>query len=145
MKTKNHVNIWKNIYSNGEGCRAASPNIMKTLSWNCHGLGDRATIRALLKILPVEKPDVVFLMKTKMVMTEMRLLNSSKFGYEGCLVVDCEGLPKLRRGGLCMLWRQLVDLQLISFSTHQIMCRVQEVGVIENWILSGIYGWPDGR
>lgn len=117
---------------------------MKLLSWNCRRLGNRATIRALDKILQSEKPDIVFLMETKLSTSEMRKINVTRLHFEGCLAVDCEGLPTSRRGGLCMLWMQPFDLHLISYSAHHMMFRVTGDGDKSDWFCSGIYGWPDG-
>jgi hypothetical protein len=39
---------------------------MKILSWNCRGLGNPKTVRALKKLLTNHTPDLVFLMETKL-------------------------------------------------------------------------------
>lgn len=57
----------------------------------------------------------------------MRRINSAKLGFEGCFAVECEGLPTSRREaelGLCMLWNNMVQLDLISYSSHHIMFKV---------------------
>ena len=38
---------------------------MSLLSWNCRGLGNRWTIRALVKVINKQDPNIVFLMETK--------------------------------------------------------------------------------
>lgn len=114
---------------------------MKTVSWNCRGLGNPGIVRALVKVLHQEKPDIVFLMETKKTTTEMRRLNEQKLRYKGCIAVDCEVTTRSRRGGVCMMWGEHINLHLISFSLHHIMCKVEgeERG---DWICSGKYGWP---
>ena len=44
---------------------------MGTLAWNCRGLGNRRTVRALEKVVSFEDPNFIFLMETKLVVTEM--------------------------------------------------------------------------
>ncbi|PNY06212.1 hypothetical protein L195_g002675 [Trifolium pratense] len=39
---------------------------MKVLSWNCQGLGNPKTVRALKKLIAYNQPDILFLMETKM-------------------------------------------------------------------------------
>ena len=38
---------------------------MSIISWNCQGLRNLRTIRALEKVVNKEEPDIVFLMETK--------------------------------------------------------------------------------
>jgi exonuclease III len=40
---------------------------MKILSWNCQGLGNPRTVRALKKLLASHSPDLLFIMETKLV------------------------------------------------------------------------------
>jgi hypothetical protein len=39
---------------------------MKILSWNCRGLGNPQTIQELCRLVKEKKPEVVFLMETKL-------------------------------------------------------------------------------
>ena len=55
----------------GVCCGAAPPSSMSTLAWNCRGLGNRHTIRALEKVVSSEDPNFIFLMETKLVVSEM--------------------------------------------------------------------------
>lgn len=70
---------------------------------------------------------------------EMRQLNSFKLGLQGCFSVDCEGLPRLRRGGLCMLWKKKVKLDLVSYLTHHIMFKVWDNEEGKTWYCTWIY------
>ena len=44
---------------------------MSALSWNCRGLGNLRTIRALQEVIASEDPILVFLMETKLSKEEM--------------------------------------------------------------------------
>ncbi|KAK1373805.1 hypothetical protein POM88_029998 [Heracleum sosnowskyi] len=83
------------------GCKADPPAIMKTLSWNCRGVGLPWNIQFLSDVVRQEKPMVIFLCeklarKSKMEWVQMRL------GFQGMFVVDCIG----RSGGLALLWQE---------------------------------------
>lgn len=81
-------------------------------------------------------------METKVSTGEMRKINE-KLGYKGCFSVDYDGLPRSRRGGLCMMWSDTLILSLISFSMNHILSRVSGDGNKDNWYISGVYGWPE--
>lgn len=86
-----------------------------------------------------------FLMETKVTTEEMRKINTTKFGYNGCFSVDCEGLPISRRGGLCMMWLDCLSLNILSYSAHHIMCKVSGNVNKGDWFILGIYGWPENN
>ena len=50
----------------GGGCYAVPPRIMSLISWNCRGLGNLRTVRALQKVINKEDPAIVFLMEMKL-------------------------------------------------------------------------------
>lgn len=93
-----------------------------------------------MKVLGQEKPDVIFLMETKMTAEEIRRLNERKIHFFGCFTVDCERTTKSRRGGLCMLWKEPYMLHLVSFSLHHIFCKVVGIDGEADWMCTGIYG-----
>lgn len=64
---------------------------MKILNWNCRGLGNPATVRALTHTLRTENPDIVFMMETRLFTQQFVQLNQLHFKYFGCLLVDCSG------------------------------------------------------
>lgn len=115
---------------------------MKLISWNCRGLGNQTIIRALKKFLLDEKPDILFLMETKIKVGEMRKLNEQKLKFKGCLAVDCETTNYSRKGGLCMMWGENYSIKLLSYSLHHIICKVEDEDSTKEWLCSGIYGWP---
>lgn len=116
---------------------------MKTLSWNCRGLGNLGTVRVLKKLLVMEKPAIVFLMETRLKVSQMGRLNETQLHFKGCIPVDCEGFRFSRKGGLCVMWSESVDLELISFSNNHISLKVDEGNGARMWLFSGIYGWPE--
>ncbi|XP_041011334.1 uncharacterized protein LOC121255116 [Juglans microcarpa x Juglans regia] len=67
---------------------------MKTLSWNCRGLGNPRTVQDLVRMIRIKKPSLVFLMETKLKEGRSEVLRK-KLGYEGCFNVNARG----RSGG----------------------------------------------
>ena len=55
----------------GIGCGAAMPRAMSVVCWNCQGLGNPYIVKALQKLVLEEDPTFVFLMETKVVVSEM--------------------------------------------------------------------------
>lgn len=90
---------------------------MKTITWNVRGLEDSRAFKVLCDFLRHENPHVIFLMETKCSAT---LTNKLKLclNFHGCFTVDCNG----RSGGLCLLWRDSVDVSIRSFSLNHIDC-----------------------
>jgi len=70
---------------------------MKILSWNCRGLGNPRAVRALLRLIQLENPTLVFLMETRLKVTEMESLKF-KCGFNSGQMVDCSGSGKDRAG-----------------------------------------------
>ena len=86
---------------------------MSTMAWNCRGLRNQCTVRALEKVVSSEDPSFIFLMETKLVVSEMDGIKEGLNRSQG-LVVPCKG----RSGGLALLWKKelKVDVQLYSDS-----------------------------
>ncbi|XP_074374118.1 uncharacterized protein LOC141714500 [Apium graveolens] len=110
---------------------------MSCLSWNCRGLGNPQTIRALYDLIKDHKPSFVFLIETISVASkieELRVL----FGFEFCFSVDRGG----RGGGLAVLWKGPLQCQISGYSQHHIDVVFLENNV-ESWRLSCYYGHPE--
>ncbi|CAN0876937.1 hypothetical protein LINGRAHAP2_LOCUS11577 [Linum grandiflorum] len=63
---------------------------MIVLSWNCRGLGQPRAVLALVDLVQVHRPDVVFLVETiadKQKLEEIRV----RLKFEGCFAVDVQG------------------------------------------------------
>lgn len=93
------------------------PRDMKTLCSNVQGLGDPRTFRAICDGIRHYDPHLLFLMETKCT-ASARNINKIKMSlnYVGCFVVDCNG----RSGGLCLLWKEEVNVTIRSFSNFHI-------------------------
>ncbi|XP_058748566.1 uncharacterized protein LOC131621540 [Vicia villosa] len=115
---------------------------MKIISLNCRGLGSPRAVRALLRLIRLENPSVVFLMETRLKKEEL-LGIQFKCGYEGCFAVDCEGSSRDRAGGLGLLWMNSVNLTITSFSLNFIGSSVRDDLEEQPWELSGVYGYPE--
>lgn len=109
------------------------------LSWNPHGFENPRRFIALPDLLKKEDLNLVFLQKTK-VKTFFLTTKKFYFGYRNCLRVDCEG----KSGGLAVLWKEDVDLQILHYSHHHIhrVITMQPKGdrLCLKWSLIGVYG-----
>lgn len=72
---------------------------MNLLYWNCRGLGNLRSVRALRDLMRRQRPQILFLIETKLFSKEMEGVKI-KLGFRYGLFVDCVG----RAGGLVMLW-----------------------------------------
>lgn len=72
---------------------------MSSLSWNYRGLGNRRIVHALEKVVTFEDPIFIFLMETKLVVSEMEGIKEGLKQSQG-LVVPTKGWS----GGLALLW-----------------------------------------
>jgi hypothetical protein len=92
---------------------------MKTLSWNCRGLGNPRAVRALSRLIRLENPQVVFLMETRLKISEIVNLKY-KWGFSCGLAVDCSGFGRERSGGLALFWKDHLDISIKSYSLNHI-------------------------
>lgn len=99
---------------------------MSGISWNCQGLGSPRTILELKTLIRSHKPAIIFLMETRLPHHKFGLLKM-QLGFCKGFMVERVGLG----GGLISLWRDDLDVQLVSYSQGHI-----DVWV-ENWIDSG--------
>ena len=73
------------------------------------------------RLVKDKKPDLVFLMETKLRRNTMEKVRS-KLGFPNMFVVDCIG----RSGGLGLLWRAEVNVEVKNFSQRHINAIVHE-------------------
>lgn len=88
---------------------------MSFLNWNCRGLGNLRIVKALEKVVNKEDPKIVFLMEIKPSrdwMKEVKERCNVKHG----LIVPSNG----SRGGLAMLWKEGVTLDVQTYSNDHI-------------------------
>ena len=113
------------------------PKAMRLLSWNFQGLGNPWTGRSLRNIVGEQALTVCFLMETRL----------DKEGFEklyGELPFPNKIIVKQpdQGGGLALIWKNDVRLELKNFTANHIMVRVLEDGGF-TWWLTCFYGWPE--
>ena len=65
---------------------AAMSGAMSAECWNCQGLGNPYTVKALHKLVLEEDPTLVFLMETKFVVSKMTLIKHKLDRQQGLVV-----------------------------------------------------------
>lgn len=81
---------------------------------------------------------IVFLAETKCgdeITKKVKIVGN----FYGCLTVRSIS-PK---GGLCLLWKNAVDLRVISYSQNHIDCEI--LWNEKRWRFTGVYGYPEGN
>lgn len=111
---------------------------MNVLRWNCRGLGNPLTVRILRRLVRKKKPNVVFLMETKLLSQSMEYVRV-KLGFDGLFVVDCHG----RSGGLALMWKSENNIQVQNYSRRHINAIVKIGNNGKEWKLTGFYGNPE--
>jgi hypothetical protein len=87
---------------------------MIILSWNCRGLAQASTIRALRAMIRRNHPDIIFLSETK---TNLACSILLQLGYS----LSIQAPPSGSRGGLLIAWHS--DVKLTSlFVSHNLIC-----------------------
>lgn len=112
---------------------------MKVLSWNCQGLGNPLTVRALKGLISDLKPDVIFLMETKKSSKNFYLLSSFENVYQS-IVVDCTTNGKGKSGGLALLWNQdVIHIEIKHYDLNYIDFIASHSSTNITWRGIGIY------
>lgn len=107
---------------------------MKLIGWNCRGLGQPRTVRALQDLVRTEKPSILGLIETKLGSKDWDYLRI-KLGFSYCFVVNNCG----RSGGLALLWNPETDVTVISYSKFHIDAIVRTVHTFR---VTLFYGHP---
>ncbi|CAM8921455.1 unnamed protein product [Rhodiola kirilowii] len=107
---------------------------MKTLCWNCRGLGQLRSVHSLSEMVRSNKPRIVALIETKVDSIELEGIRR-KLGFANGFSVEREGLA----GGLVIWWKKELSLSVMSYSRHHIDCKVAEGGEFR---LTVFYGNP---
>jgi hypothetical protein len=75
---------------------------MSTMSFNCRGLGDPATVYEVRDLARVHEPAILGLVETQIAKYRMEGLTTS-LGFDHSYGVGSTG----RSGGLCLYWKNL--------------------------------------
>ncbi|CAH9146008.1 unnamed protein product, partial [Cuscuta epithymum] len=79
---------------------------------------------------------------------EMKILGNrceaigDQLGFHICLAIDGQGLGG-GGGGLCLMWRESISVEIIGSAANYIDCLVQTDEVESKWRSTGFYGYPD--
>ena len=112
------------------------PNLpMRILGWNCRGIYNASTIRALRAQIKGSKPNFVFLSETKANETRMEEVKNA-IGFSGKLVVDVKG----KAGGLCLMWKWGINLEVEEFNKNLLAVKIKEA--LCEWLLVGFHKPP---
>ncbi|XP_045831361.1 uncharacterized protein LOC123922706 [Trifolium pratense] len=119
------------------------PKAMKFMSWNCQGLGNPKTVRALRKLIANNKPDIIFLMETKMHNISPHFKNQFAATYS-ILHVNCtENGENGKAGGLILLWNNCTcQIDIMDMNFNYIDMHVTNLNTSMQWRATGIYGYP---
>lgn len=108
---------------------------MKLISWNCRGLGKASTRNRLRKLIFQFYPCVLFLQETKCSSSRLSFLcNGGCFDNYFCVE------PRGSKGGLCILWKKHVNVNVISSSDYWIDCNISTAD--KSFYLTAVYGPP---
>lgn len=110
---------------------------MSCLSWNYRGLENLHAVHALQCLILSKDHMVVFLCETKNNARYMERLRL-KFNFDRSFTVDNRG----NSGGLCVLWKEELNLNLRSYSQNHVDFDVGVPGDVQYWRLTGFYGYP---
>lgn len=116
---------------------ATTPVVVRILSWNVQGFGTPGTFHTLKKILRKRKPELVFLMETRMTLAQMEKRHI-QCGFHGGVTVGREGLG----GGFMLMWAKGWQVQLLSYSQGHFQAHIKTPeGYSFNF--TGFYGHPE--
>ncbi|KAL1060363.1 hypothetical protein V6Z11_D03G112200 [Gossypium hirsutum] len=110
---------------------------MKILSWNVRGLGHPRTVRRLKNKLRHIKPQILFLIETKVTSKRMESIRR-QCGFTCGIDVAAVGTS----GGLSLGWKEGGNVSLKSFSKSHIDVEIENEEETGSWRLTGFYGEP---
>ncbi|CAM8877662.1 unnamed protein product [Rhodiola kirilowii] len=107
---------------------------MKLVCWNCRGVGGPRAVRSICDVVNTHRPSILGLLETKKADGNWDDLRC-RLGFKGCLSVRSRG----KAGGLALLWKDDVGVDLKSFSYSHIDVWVKGE---EEFFLTVFYGNP---
>ncbi|XP_073038304.1 uncharacterized protein [Primulina eburnea] len=108
---------------------------MNCFVWNARGLGNPRAFRELRRLVDKSNPSMMFICETKLYKSQYASWRSY-IQFKGIFSVECEG----RKGGLVMLWKDMYDIKICSFSSGHIDCIVSAEQKF--WRFTGFSGNP---
>ncbi|KAF8095652.1 hypothetical protein N665_0327s0008 [Sinapis alba] len=108
---------------------------MRILSWNCRGMGSKATISYLREIWHKHKPDFLFQSETKQDLDFAQSFQGH-FGYDKLVTVDPNGMS----GGLALYFNNEYQVSIL-FSSNR-MIDVEAVVFGTRVFMTFVYGDP---
>ena len=108
---------------------------MNSIGWNCRGLGNPQSVRALHDLVQCWDPKIVFLLETKVRKRRLERIKE-RIGFANGLFVPCQG----RSSSLALLWLRETNLEIKSFGSHHIDVVVTNESSNFKWRLTGFYG-----
>jgi len=111
---------------------------MIILSWNCRGLGNPWIVQVLNWMVRTKKPNLVFLMETKLNSKKMEAIQT-KLDFDAIFVVDSIG----KSGGLALMWKLDNVMNIQNYSRWNINVVIQTDSTTKEWKFSGFYGHPE--
>ena len=109
---------------------------MRILGWNCQGICNASTARALRATIRAQNPDFVFLCETKVFDDDRLKKLAVSIGFSEQLIVNAKG----KASGVCLLWSSALDVEVLEFNSQTIAVVVNDV--LCSWALIGFYGPP---
>ena len=100
---------------------------MSLISWNCRGLENSWTVKALQKVIQREEPILVFLMETKLNKEKVEKVHD-QCNFRFSWVVSSVG----KSGGLAPFWKEGILVEVLDFDQTYIDTVVKG-GVSSNW------------
>lgn len=109
---------------------------MSCLVWNYRGLGNLRTEKELGVLVQAKDPSIMFIDKTWA--GEARLKDiKRKLEFDNLFVI-----PQINRGGgLALLWRNSIDVNVETFSKYHIDSIINK-GKEDAWRFTSFYGEP---
>ena len=110
---------------------------MNPLSWNCRGIKNPWSVRALHNLVQRYNPKIVFLMETKVGVQKM-IRVQSRIGLQNGIIIPSEG----RSGRLALLWERELDVELKSYTRNHIDAIVTDSKLSLKWRIMGFLWKP---
>lgn len=117
--------------------RRGPSSSLAVLSWNCCGLENPQTAQRLKDLNTKNSPDILFLQETKNT-DEFVLKETETLNFDSHFLVPPHGQSA---GGLALLWRKEINLQVLSSSQNHIDTSITYKG--QKFHSTFVYGAPE--